>query len=237
MSSHPRKVVGMFALLLGVWVGVYWLYKKADPPITFDEVAAPPLETQPLAAVETVDNEPAPRPGATAPLRKVVEKPRFTSYTVRKGDTSWESISRRVYGDRKHWRAIAESNPLVTASKLIEGVTQLKIPVDPTNIQGRIVQVPLRDPPRSARPEPAKTDSPNTDSPKPAATPRDVPASSTTVTAATTYTVRDGDTLSEIAKSVYGKSSLWELIYNANRDKLDSPSRVKRGMVLTIPAR
>ncbi|RME43881.1 MAG: LysM peptidoglycan-binding domain-containing protein [Caldilineae bacterium] len=50
-----------------------------------------------------------------------------------------------------------------------------------------------------------------------------------------TYTVQPGDTLSRIALHFYGQSSLWPLIFEANRDILDDPSRIRPGMVLKIP--
>lgn len=52
---------------------------------------------------------------------------------------------------------------------------------------------------------------------------------------ATTYTVKKGDTLEKIASKVYGKSSKWKKIYNANRDTLSSPNRVYVGQKLNIP--
>jgi len=51
----------------------------------------------------------------------------------------------------------------------------------------------------------------------------------------TLYTVQPGDTLSAIARQVYGKASLWRLIFEANRDILDDPGRIKPGQVLRIP--
>jgi LysM repeat protein len=51
----------------------------------------------------------------------------------------------------------------------------------------------------------------------------------------TLYTVQPGDTLSSIAKQVYGKTSLWRVIFDANRDILDDPGRIKPGQVLRIP--
>jgi nucleoid-associated protein YgaU len=50
-----------------------------------------------------------------------------------------------------------------------------------------------------------------------------------------TYTVAKGDTLSKIAKDHYGKASRWPLIFEANRDQLDNPDRIKPGQVLRIP--
>ena len=49
------------------------------------------------------------------------------------------------------------------------------------------------------------------------------------------YTVKKGDTLWSIAKKMYGKGSLWSRIYEANRDQLPEPSRLRAGMRLQIP--
>lgn len=51
-----------------------------------------------------------------------------------------------------------------------------------------------------------------------------------------TYTVQQGDTLSAISKQFYGKASRWNAIFEANRDQLDDPDRIKPGQVLKIPA-
>jgi LysM repeat protein len=50
-----------------------------------------------------------------------------------------------------------------------------------------------------------------------------------------TYTVQPGDTLSSIAKQVYGASSLWRIIFEANRNILSDPGRIRPGQVLIIP--
>jgi nucleoid-associated protein YgaU len=52
---------------------------------------------------------------------------------------------------------------------------------------------------------------------------------------ATTYTVKKGDTLSHIAKAHYGRASQWKRIFEANRDQLDDPDKIKPGQVLKIP--
>ena len=51
-----------------------------------------------------------------------------------------------------------------------------------------------------------------------------------------TYTVASGDTLSHIARQFYGKASRWQAIFDANRDQLDDPDRIRPGQVLKIPA-
>jgi nucleoid-associated protein YgaU len=50
-----------------------------------------------------------------------------------------------------------------------------------------------------------------------------------------TYTVQPGDTLSSIAKQVYGAASLWPIIFEANRNILTDPARIRPGQVLMIP--
>lgn len=51
-----------------------------------------------------------------------------------------------------------------------------------------------------------------------------------------TCTVQSGDTLSSIARQVYGQARLWPIIFDANRDILDDPGRIKPGQVLRIPS-
>ncbi|MBS1810048.1 MAG: LysM peptidoglycan-binding domain-containing protein [Acidobacteria bacterium] len=52
----------------------------------------------------------------------------------------------------------------------------------------------------------------------------------------TTYTVQSGDTLSAIAKRVYGNANQYHAIFNANTDKLSDPDRIQVGQELTLPA-
>ncbi len=52
-----------------------------------------------------------------------------------------------------------------------------------------------------------------------------------------TYTVQSGDSLSKIAKHVYGNANAWQRIFDANRDQLSNPDLIKPGQVLKIPAK
>ena len=54
--------------------------------------------------------------------------------------------------------------------------------------------------------------------------------------AAKTYTVISGDTLSKIAKEQLGDASVYRDIFNANRDQLTDPDQIKPGQVLKIPS-
>jgi nucleoid-associated protein YgaU len=51
-----------------------------------------------------------------------------------------------------------------------------------------------------------------------------------------TYEVKSGDSLSKIAKSVYGNASAWKKIFEANRDLLKDPDKIFPGQKLKIPA-
>ncbi len=51
----------------------------------------------------------------------------------------------------------------------------------------------------------------------------------------TTYTVKAGDTLSKIAKEHLGNANAYMDIFNANRDQLSDPDKIKPGQVLKIP--
>ena len=51
-----------------------------------------------------------------------------------------------------------------------------------------------------------------------------------------TYTVKSGDTLSKIARELYGDANEYMKIFNANRDKLSDPDKIQPGQDLVIPA-
>lgn len=50
-----------------------------------------------------------------------------------------------------------------------------------------------------------------------------------------TYTVKAGDTLGKIAKETVGDANAYMEIFNANRDQLDDPNKIRPGQVLKIP--
>ena len=50
-----------------------------------------------------------------------------------------------------------------------------------------------------------------------------------------TYTVKAGDTLSKIAKEHLGNPNAYMDIFNANKDQLSDPDKIKPGQVLKIP--
>lgn len=221
------------ACLLVVWFAVFWLYEPSRPAsdkISFDPVPpAGDTPTRPMASVDTAPltqppiaeappviepSRPAPAPPPPAPgeVRAVVE-PQFRSYVVRAGDTSFDIIARRNGGGSALAEAISRANPYVTPNRLVPGRTVLRIPLDPSNVQGKVVT--LRSGERPAGPS---------------ASP---PA--TSEQGEREYTVQSSDTLSGIAQKMYGRSAQWRKIYQANRDRIENPDRLKAGVVLRIP--
>jgi nucleoid-associated protein YgaU len=249
MPRNPNKAVLLFALLLGAFCVGFWAWQPGaireavpelpaaalasvpagpvtDPlvPPDVDAPAEPALgEAQPATSPTPVVLAPdagATRTGidAITPVGRrvtrqqtVVFSPQFTTHVIQRGETSFEAISRRVYGTARHAGAIARANPLTSPDKLRAGQSLL-IPKDPSNIQGRVGTLEV----------PAGGASTKPSEPGPAGQTR-------------THTVAPGETLSDIAVTVYGSSARWREIFEANRDKLSRPERVRAGMVLVIP--
>jgi nucleoid-associated protein YgaU len=231
MNAASRLGLATLALIL-IWVVVYWTTERPEPLVDLPSPGAPaitPADTgaritpaQPTSPprattpASTEDRSPQDDGASNAPTggevvmgeqpTNGVVPPSFRTIIVERGDDAWK-ISRRAYGTDAYWQAIMLANPGVDPNKLRAGI-ELRIPIDPKNIQGR----PAGDP--------DDTDSP----PPPAQT-------------FVEYTVTSNDTLSGIAKSFYGKASLWRLILNANRDKLrrDDGTDIRPGMVLRLP--
>jgi nucleoid-associated protein YgaU len=54
-------------------------------------------------------------------------------------------------------------------------------------------------------------------------------------TSGKTYTVKAGDTLSKIAREYFGDANAYMKIFNANKDLLTDPDKIKAGQVLKLP--
>lgn len=63
------------------------------------------------------------------------------------------------------------------------------------------------------------------------------PGAAPASTASATYTVKAGDTLSKIAREHLGDANAYMAIFEANKDQLTDPDKIKPGQVLKIPAR
>jgi nucleoid-associated protein YgaU len=49
------------------------------------------------------------------------------------------------------------------------------------------------------------------------------------------YVTKAGDSLSKIAKAVYGDADRWQEIFEANKGKIQDPDRIPVGLELRIP--
>jgi LysM repeat protein len=61
-------------------------------------------------------------------------------------------------------------------------------------------------------------------------------ASADSASTTRTYRVQPGDTLSKISKDFYGDPNKYQRIFEANRDKLESPDKIRVGQELVIPS-
>ena len=59
--------------------------------------------------------------------------------------------------------------------------------------------------------------------------------SSTAPSAQRTYTVQKDDSLSKIARAMYGDMKQWKKIADANKDQVKNPDVIQPGWVLIIP--
>ena len=71
--------------------------------------------------------------------------------------------------------------------------------------------------------------------PPPGAAPSPPPKPAAAAPAPRTYTVAAGDSLSKIAKKLYGDANQWNRIFEANRDTIKNPDLIHPGQVLKIP--
>jgi nucleoid-associated protein YgaU len=49
------------------------------------------------------------------------------------------------------------------------------------------------------------------------------------------YLVREGESLADISREVYGNPNKWPVIYNANLGKIRNPANLTPGISLVIP--
>jgi len=224
MESGAQRLVMAAALLAGLWVVVYWITPAPDgdtqtPPITFDQPPAAPADEPPGLESDGSDDEPTSQesrpaqgpPPVEAPGQEpVVMAPTFTSYTWRRGD-DLAALAERFYGDPDLAMVISKANSMTDMLRIRPG-TVIRIPDDPENIQGLDVDpvTGLLIPPEEDVIEQGLV---------------------------TEYVVERNDTLTGIAKALYGRASMWKIIRDANLHQIKrmDGSDIRPGMRLVIP--
>ncbi len=140
-------------------------------------------------------------------------------HTIESGDTL-SDISMKYYGTSRMIEFIVDANPDMKGPRSLRIGRELVIPEPGTSRKSSIVRLASdRDPPAARR----TTNSRRTKSP-------------VVVAPARKYTVRKGDTFYSIARDLCGSSSRWKEVFNANKSIVSNPSKLKPGMVLTIPS-
>ena len=154
-------------------------------------------------------------------------------YKIARGD-SLRKIAKKYYGSEDYWKKIFDDNrDVVKKANLIYPGRVLKLfAMDlgngtylvPNENGGSIVPATV--------PVPTGENSNQTNAGTQEASAADSEVNQPTVTK---YVVAKGDTLSRIAKRVYGKSTDWSRIYDANRDQIPNPNLIYPGQQLNIP--
>ena len=228
MSDGRGRLFGGIAALAVLWIVVYWWWEPRGATISFDPGPASadagtgslvdserPRVVEPRGASPVVQ-EPvavAPRPTPPPAPPVVKEEPRPPVPAVIPPQFREYAIR-----DGDTLEAIARRE--LGSSRHVEAILAanplmspdrltigrvIKLPIDPKNIQGK----------------------PNPDAP--------VASSPVTKAIATEYTVKSGDSLSKIAREVYGSTAYDELIFQANRDQLNSKDDLQIGQKLKLP--
>jgi nucleoid-associated protein YgaU len=221
MDDRSSKIFVGLCLLVLVWIGVYWMWEpdaNDRPRITFagpiDEEEQQPAETQTGPVEESIvhipnKQEPVVQPtiitdldNHSAPAEVIA--PVFAEYTVLEDETMG-TIARKIYGSSARWEVIARANPRVDPKRLKVG-QMLRIPVDPDNVQGKVVASELTGEEPPSRPSKVVE-----------------------------YFVQSGDSLSRISERFYGSAMHARMIFEYNSGTLSSMDDLQIGQLLRLP--
>ncbi|GEM_PF-2521734 len=137
-------------------------------------------------------------------------------HTIASGDTL-SDISMQYYGTSRRVDAILKANPEIKGPRSLRIGRQLVIPkLEDVESSSVVKLTSAGDTSRSA-------------------TVRRATASPVVVAPQRRYTVRKGDTFYSIARELFGSTSRWRELLEANKETVSSPSRLKPGMVLVVP--
>ncbi len=223
MEDRSSKVYFGLCMLVLIWIGVYWAWEPGKSSKPHISISQPTQQSDPNPEIDPEPVQPDPAeikdaeqsadqqtveilPPQSDPIQDNSPKlipPEFTTHTVKQGEIL-QDIAKIHYGKTSFWSAIARANPRVDPLKLRAGMV-LRIPIDPSNIQG-IISNPNATDDESSDPE-----------------------------TIVEYLVVSGDSLSLIAQKFYGSSRYADFIYESNRDVLRSKDSIRVGQTLKLP--
>lgn len=191
--------------------------RRDQPPIIDEPIdPRPRRDTTPRDDRPRDDRQADDSPGrATIPASRSERgadepvRPRERFHDVRKGETL-TAICRQYYGDATMLAAFIKFNEIDQPDRVNVGRRLRVPPIEALGGSGANESARAQANPALSRTQPP-------------AAPR-------------TYTVRSGDSLTEIATELLGTSKAYVRIFELNRDKLDSPDDIREGMVLRIPS-
>lgn len=208
-AGAAGAVAGAEGVLTGAFSGAPPAPAPSGPPSPADPPAVALVPPAPVPTPESPATTPTAEPALTpAPAPAVPEPAPERTYRTRAGDTL-SGIARQLYGREGLWHRIYEANRAIIPNPdvLSEGLT-LVIP-----------------------PGPDATTTPAAPAPATSAPAAETP------TGERTYVVRDGDTLTRIAREQLGDTARVREIFERNRDRLPSPDALRAGMEIVLPRR
>ncbi len=163
---------------------------------------------------------------APAPLAAVVGVP-AELYTLKDGETLYK-ICQTKYGNGNLWKELADFNKstISNPTKLRKGTT-IRLP-SANVLRGESTPVAVA----TVLPAPQMLTLTN---PAQQQVQQQVQQPTQQPTTTREYVVQKGDTLGSISTRELGTAKKWECIYEANRDRLKSPTDLKIGKSLRIP--
>lgn len=220
MDAIRRSSIG-FGILVAVWIAVYWWWEPKPRAIAFDQgrvgvsdVAGRDLSPLDPGTSETVRQSAAsskPAPAETQVERAVPETQRQSTVD------GVEAPSFRSYTVRRGDTLASIARRELGSTELASTLARANPLLDPTRLrEGQTIRVPV---------DPANIQGREV---------KAVPAEQVE-NRVVEYQVREGDTLSEISRAVYGSTVHWRTILEANRATLKNEKALRAGQKLLIP--
>ena len=220
MSAASARIGAGFLALVAVWIGVYWLWEPSGSGgMSFAEIETAPADNdrdgttqaRPVEPQPTPDPSPAADPQDPDPdgpgLIPSAEHDTPAPPAFQTYAVQARDTFERI--SRRFYGTIRHADAIASANPF----------VSPTSLRvGQLLRVPTD--PDNVQGRPAEGE--QTDLPDPEFI---------------EYTVVRNDNLSALAQRFYGSLRYADVIFNANRDAMDSIDDLRIGQVLRIPSR